>query len=274
MPYIETRDGTALYVHVSGPSEGVPLLLVHGWPLNHRIFDAQLARLPALGYRCIAPDLRGFGRSDAAWNSYSHDQTADDLDDIRQSLRLGRFLLAGFSTGGGAAIRYAVRHGKQKLDGLALVSAAVSLAKSAEWPHGLNAAQTKDLIDKAKADRPAMVTGYAKQMFYRYHSPEFMSWFASLGLEASLAGTVSGAEAALAEDLSGELKRLAGLPSAVFYGVHDRIVSRAASEQLAAALPGATAYRFEKSGHGLLFDEAELFQRRLEEFLAAVRPQA
>lgn len=95
--YIEVERGVKLYVEDIG--EGIPVLMVHGWPLDHRMYEYQAALLPAYGYRCIQVDLRGFGKSDRPWHGYNYDRLADDLLAVMQALQLNQVRLIGFSMG-------------------------------------------------------------------------------------------------------------------------------------------------------------------------------
>ncbi|WP_176444947.1 alpha/beta fold hydrolase [Paenibacillus herberti] len=270
MSWVTTDDGVTLYVHQSGPARGRTVLLLHGWPLNHRMFDRQLAFLPESGLRCAAPDLRGFGRSHAPSGGYCCDRLADDLRDVINSLCLDEVILAGFSSGAAAAVRYMSRHGGKGVAGLALISPATpSLIKRDGWPFGLPPEQLDRLIQHAGLDRPQMAATFARQMFYRYHSPEYMSWFANLAMDGSLSATLSLARSLRDEDQLEDLPYIR-VPIAIMYGVHDRIVPAEASLQLAAALPNADVIRFEKSGHGLFQDEAERFQQELVQFALRV----
>ncbi|QJC50918.1 alpha/beta hydrolase [Paenibacillus albicereus] len=268
MTLVPTDDGVSLYVHQSGPAGGRTVLLLHGWPLSHRMFDRQLALLPEAGIRCVAPDLRGFGRSDAPADGYGSDRLADDLRDLIAALGLERFVLAAYSSSAAAAVRYMSRHAGSGVSGLVLISPAAPAllqpgARAAEEAGG----RLERLIRQARLDRPRMAAEFAQKLFYRYHSPEYMSWFSGLAMDSPLSATLGLARALELEPASAaELARIA-VPAAVFYGAHDRIVPPETAQELAAAIPGVQAVRFDKSGHGLFQDEAERFQQELERFV-------
>ncbi|WP_164779530.1 alpha/beta fold hydrolase, partial [Paenibacillus kobensis] len=113
---IEVERGVKLFVTENGT--GKPLVMVHGWPVHHAMYEYQSSWLPAHGFRCILLDLRGFGHSDKPWSGYSYDRLAEDIHVIVQKLRLDRFTLLGFSMGGAVAIRYASRYGGHGLERL------------------------------------------------------------------------------------------------------------------------------------------------------------
>ncbi|WP_339279479.1 alpha/beta hydrolase [Paenibacillus sp. FSL W8-1187] len=268
MTWVPTDDGVSLYAHQSGPAGGQTVLLLHGWPLSHRMFDRQLALLPEAGIRCVAPDLRGFGRSDAPADGYGSDRLADDLRRIVDALGLERFALAAFSSAAATAVRYMSRHAGSGVSGLLLISPAAPSLLQPDAPTADEASgRLERLIRHARLDRPQMAAEFARQLFYRYHSPEYTSWFSGLAMDSPLSATLGLARAMQQERTSAEELTRIAVPTVVFYGAHDRVVTPEAAQGLAAAIPGASAVRFAKSGHGLFQDEADRFQQELEQFV-------
>ena len=98
--------------------------MLHGWPVNHEMYEYQSSWLPAHGFRVIMIDLRGFGQSDKPWLGYGYNRMADDVLAVAKALRLDRFTLVGFSMGGAIAMRYLCRHAGYGVDRLALLAAA------------------------------------------------------------------------------------------------------------------------------------------------------
>ncbi|HEX8553841.1 MAG TPA: alpha/beta fold hydrolase, partial [Sphingomonas sp.] len=124
MTYIETRDGTELYVKEWG--DGRPVILTHGWPLNADSWDAQALDLAKAGYRVIAYDRRGFGRSDQPWTGYDYDTLADDLADVLEATDADDdATIIGFSMGGGEVARYMSRHEGEGVIGAGLIASVV-----------------------------------------------------------------------------------------------------------------------------------------------------
>src|SRR5947209_11719273 len=113
MPYIKTRDGTDLYVKDWGA--GRPVILTHGWPLNADSWDDQALALADAGFRAIAYDRRGFGRSDQPWSGYEYDTFADDLATVIAETGARDAALFGFSMAGGEVARYMSRHGGKQV---------------------------------------------------------------------------------------------------------------------------------------------------------------
>jgi len=121
MPMIEARDGTRLYVHDWG--SGLAVLLIHGWPLSADAWEKQHMALAEQGFRVVAYDRRGFGRSDKPWEGYTYDTLADDTAAVIDGLDLTDVTLVGFSMGGGEVARYLGRHGRAKIARAAFLGA-------------------------------------------------------------------------------------------------------------------------------------------------------
>ncbi len=106
MYYITSNDGTKIAVYDYNPQATQTIFLIHGWPLSHQIFEYQINLLTDCGYRVVAVDLRGFGKSDTPVCGYSYNQMSDDIYQIVRQLRLENFILTGFSMGGAITLRY------------------------------------------------------------------------------------------------------------------------------------------------------------------------
>jgi len=134
MSTITTQDGTQIYYKDWGA--GQPVVFSHGWPLSADSWEAQMLFLAANGYRCIAHDRRGHGRSSQPWNGNEMDTFADDLAALIETLDLKDVLLIGFSMGGGEVARYIGRHGTKRLAKAALISTRISPAARSSAPTG------------------------------------------------------------------------------------------------------------------------------------------
>ena len=133
---ITTQDGTPLYYKDWGT--GQPIVFFHGWPLNSDSWESQMLFLASRGYRCVAHDRRGHGRSSQPWTGHDMDTYADDLAAVIETLDLRKAVLVGFSTGGGEVARYVGRHGTSRVVGAALNSAVPpQMVKPASNPGGL-----------------------------------------------------------------------------------------------------------------------------------------
>src|SRR5262245_53525673 len=123
MNYITTRDQTKLYFKSWGT--GRPVILLHGWPLSADSWDDQAMALASAGFRAIAYDRRGFGRSSQPWNGYDYDTLADDLAEVIEQTESEDAALIGFSMGGGEVARYMSRHNGKAVSQAALISSIV-----------------------------------------------------------------------------------------------------------------------------------------------------
>ena len=153
MSIIKTRDGTQLYYKDWG--RGRPIVLIHGWPLDADMWEYQAPALAEHGFRVIAYDRRGFGRSDQPWQGYDYDTMTDDLKDVLDTLDLLDVALVGFSMGGGEVARYMSRHGGARVTRAALVSSVVPfLLKTQDHPEGVDRGVFDGMVEGLKK-RPA-----------------------------------------------------------------------------------------------------------------------
>ena len=122
--FVGVEQGVNIYVEDLNPEGSKTIVFIHGWPLNHKQFEYQFDVLPAMGYRCIGIDWRGFGKSDKPLSGYNYDRLADDIHTVVVTLQLNNITLAGHSTGGAIAIRYMARHSGYGVSKLVLIDAA------------------------------------------------------------------------------------------------------------------------------------------------------
>ncbi len=112
MPHLTTSATPTTDLYYQDLGDGPPVVLIHGWPLSHRMWESQVAALTAAGYRCVAYDRRGFGESERSTGGYDYDTFASDLNDLMVHLDLRGVTLVGFSMGGGEVARYIGRYGE------------------------------------------------------------------------------------------------------------------------------------------------------------------
>lgn len=266
--YIPVEHGVKLFVEDLDPGEGKPVVFLHGWPVNHKMFEYQFDVLPQLGFRCIGLDLRGFGRSDRPWDGYGYDRLADDLRIVVDALGLTEFALVGFSVGGAIAIRYMARHAGHGVTKLALLGAAAPVfAQRSDFALGLPVYEVKRLIEQTYTDRPKMLEGVGELFFARAVTQRLSDWFHGLGLEAAGHATVAVLRSLWAEDLRGDLAAIR-VPTLICHGVQDRICPFPLAEALQAGIEGSTLVPFPFSGHGLFYCEGDTLNRELARFLA------
>jgi len=264
--YVVVEPGVKIYVEELG--SGKPVVLIHGWPVNCKMFEYQTNILPKHGYRCISIDLRGYGRSDAPWDGYNYDRMADDIYEVIKSLNLEcDATLVGFSMGGGIAVRYMSRYKGYKINKLLLCGAAApSFVQRPGFPYGMTTEAVQQFIAGAYTDRPQLLTQFGNMFFHKPVTPAFSDWFRSLGFDASSHGTIGGLEALRDEDLRNDLTQIA-TPTYIFHGIHDQVCPFPLAIAMHQAITGSILLRFDESGHGLFYDELDTFNARLLDVL-------
>jgi non-heme chloroperoxidase len=265
--YIGVEPNVNIYVEDVNPSGGKTILFIHGWPANHKLFEYQFDVLPAMGYRCIGIDIRGFGKSDKPWECYSYDRIADDIRCVVGALGLHNFTLAGHSVGGAIVIRYMARHQGFGVSKLALFAAAApSFVHRPDFPYGLNKEDVNKLIQETYNDRPQMLRNFTKLFFFQFLTEPFADWFFQLGVEAAGYSTAKVLESLRDESLFTDLATIQ-VPTLILHGIHDQV----SLPQLALALnEGITHTKlvwFESSGHGLFWEQREKFNQELMQFM-------
>jgi non-heme chloroperoxidase len=256
MSTITTRDGTSLYYKDWG--SGPPVVFSHGWPLSSDSWESQMLFLAEHGYRVIAHDRRGHGRSSQPWQGNDMNTYADDLATVLETLDVRGATLIGFSTGGGELARYIGRHGTARIKKAALISAIPPLMlKTPQNPHGTPKEVFDGLRAASIADRSKLYKELASGPFFGFNRPGAK---VSQGMIDSfwLQGMQSGHKNAYdcigvfsETDLTADLARF-DVPTLVVHGDDDQIVPIAASGQRSARLiKGATLKVYAGAPHGL-----------------------
>ncbi|OXC75328.1 alpha/beta fold hydrolase [Caballeronia sordidicola] len=255
MPILTTSDGTELYYKDWGA--GRPIILIHGWPLNADMWEYQMHYLASNGYRVIAYDRRGFGRSSQPWRGYDYDTFADDLNELIEALELRDVMLAGFSMGGGEVARYIGRYGSKRIAKAALVSAVTPLMiRRDDHPEGM----ASEIFDGIRAgvlnDRPDFLDKFgplftgSDQEGSAITQP-MLDWTLAMGLQASIKATLDSVGAFSETDFRPDLTRF-DIPTLVIHGSGDAVVSFDVTGKAAAALiPGAQFLVYVGAPHAL-----------------------
>ena len=255
MPTITTKDGTQIYYKDWGT--GQPIVFSHGWPLSADAFEDQMIFLAARGYRCIAHDRRGHGRSDQPWNGNDMDTYADDLAELVTKLNLESAIHVGHSTGGGEVTRYIGRHGTKRVAKAVLISAVPPLMlKTDANPGGLPLAAFDEIRAGVLTDRAQFFKDLSAP-FYGANRPNSE---VSQGLRDSfwLQGMLCGHKAAFdcikafsETDLTEDLKKF-DVPTLIVHGDDDQIVPIGASALLSSKIvKGAILKVYTGAPHGM-----------------------
>ena len=272
--HITTADGVQLYYKDWGPKDGPVVTFSHGWPLSSDSWESQMIFLAGQGYRVVAHDRRGHGRSSQPWDGNDMDHYADDLAAVIQALGLDDVTLVGFSTGGGEVARYIGRHGTGRVKKAVLVSAVPPLMlRTVDNPGGLPL-DVFDGIRKASLEnRSQLYLDLASGPFYGFNRPGaevsqglIDSWWAQ-GMQGGHKNTYDSIAAFSATDFRDDLKKF-DVPTLVIHGDDDQIVPIDSSGRASAALvDGAELLVYPGAPHGLTDTHKDRVNRDLLAFL-------
>jgi non-heme chloroperoxidase len=274
MSMITTKDGTQIYYKDWG--SGQPVVFSHGWPLCSDSWESQMFFLASNGYRCIAHDRRGHGRSSQPWNGNEMDTYADDLATLMDTLDLKDVFLIGFSAGGGEIARYIGRHGTKRLVKAALVSAVPPLMlKTVSNPGGLPIKVFDDIRAGSIADRSKLYKDLASGPFFGFNRPGanisqgMIDWFWLQGMQAGNKNTFDCIKAFSETDFTDDLKKF-DVPTLIIHGDDDQIVPIGAAALVSSKLvKDPTLKVYKGAPHGLIATHKEQLNADLLLFLKA-----
>lgn len=269
--HFTVSDGTKIFYKDWG--QGQPVLFSHGWPLTADAWDGQMLALLNEGYRVIAHDRRGHGRSSQTADGNTMDQYADDLAELIEHLDLQNLVMVGHSTGGGEVARYLGRHGTTRVAKAVLVGAVPPLMlKTPQNPEGLPR-EAFDEIRQAVADNRSEFFRDLPKKFYGYNrlthktSQGMLDSFWLQGMMGGIKSLYDCIEQFSETDFTEDLKKI-DVPTLLIHGTDDQIVPIIASSlESAKLIPNVTLKVYEGSSHGLAQVEAEKFNADLLEFL-------
>ena len=240
MATFTTRDGVEIYYKDWG--KGQPVVFSHGWPLSSDSWESQMFHLASNGFRVIAHDRRGHGRSSQPWDGNDMDHYADDLAELIEKLDLRDIILIGFSTGGGEVSRYIGRHGTSRVAKLALVSAVPPLMlKTADNPDGLPIEVFDGIRAGSLADRSQLYKDIASGPFFGFNRPGAkvsqgaIDSFWRQGMQGGHKSTYDSIKAFSATDFREDLRKV-DVPTLVVHGDDDQIVPIGAAGRASAKI--------------------------------------
>jgi non-heme chloroperoxidase len=266
-----TKDGTSIFYKDWGT--GPAVTFSHGWPLSSDAWDAQMLFLGQRGYRVIAHDRRGHGRSGQTWQGNNMDQYADDLADLLQHLDVKNATMVGHSTGGGEVVRYIARHGQKRVAKVVLISSVPPLMlKTEKNPGGLPLSVFDEIRAGVAGDRSQFFRDLSLP-FYGYNKPGAKTSegvrgeFWRLGMQVSIIGAYDCIKAFSETDQTEDLRKIS-VPTLVIQGDADQIVPLDDSGRLSARLvKNGTLKVVPGAPHGLCTTHADLINEELLAFL-------
>ena len=272
MPMITTRDGTELYTKVWG--EGRPVVLIHGWPLSSDSWDPVSHALAENGFKAIAYDRRGFGRSGQPSSGYDYDSFADDLADVMAATGANDdAALVGFSMGGGEIARYLSRHGGRGVTQAALISSVVPcMLQSESNPDGVPQASFDEMTEGMLADRAHFFTGFFKDFYGvgwidKPVSDEVLRASWATAMQAGLRPTLAAARAFASTDFRPDLASFT-LPTLVIHGTADKTVPiEATAREVGRRVPHAQLVEYSGEAHGVFATQTARLTQDLLAFL-------
>lgn len=272
MSTIKAKDGTQIYFKDWGT--GKPVLFSHGWPLDADMWDSQMNFLAERGYRAIAFDRRGFGRSDQPWTGYDYDTFASDINDLITSLDLQDVTLVGFSMGGGDVTRYIGHYGSTRVAGLVLLGAVTPIFGQAEdYPQGVDKSVFAGIKAGLLKDRAQFISDFAAP-FYGTNAGQTVSegvltQTLNIALMASLKGTVDCVTAFSETDFRADMAKI-DVPTLVIHGSNDQIVPFETTGKVAAEMIQGSALKvYDNAPHGFAVTHQDQLNEDLLTFLKA-----
>lgn len=278
MPHLTASSASPeaeIYYQDCNPSGDQTVVLIHGWPLSHRMWEPQITALTDAGYRVVAYDRRGFGASAFPWGGYDYDTFAADLHDLLTTLDLRDVTLVGFSMGGGEVARYCGRYGTDRLARVAFVSSvAPFMLKTDDNPDGVPQDVLDEMMANVKADRPAFLKGFGRD-FVNYDampdrsSEEWLHYAWSIAAMAQPHATQQCITAFGTTDFRPDMAAI-DVPTLFVHGTGDQIVPiDVSARQGHEMVSGSRLEEIEDAPHGLTLTHTEAFNALLMDFLAA-----
>lgn len=260
MYYIKSVNEIKIAVYDLNPTSEKKILFLHGWPLSSKIFEYQTERLVELGFRVIAIDFRGFGKSDAPASEYTYDDMCDDVYAVIRTLRLTQVVLVGFSMGGAVALRYMSRYNGYGIKQLFLLAAAAPVfTQTNEYQFGQPLDSVNKMIAGVINARPDVCHDFAHNQIFALPKSDYVkNWFEDIALSASPEGTLHSLISLRDENMSNDFSSV-NVPTVIIHGAKDIVVPVQFADVQHKNIPLSKVYILDNSGHAVMYDELKMF---------------
>ncbi|WP_151819599.1 alpha/beta fold hydrolase [Acinetobacter seifertii] len=274
MGYVTTKDGVEIFYKDWGPRDGQVLFFHHGWPLSSDDWDTQLLFFLKEGFRVVAHDRRGHGRSSQVWDGHDMDHYADDVAEVVKHLNIKNAIHIGHSTGGGEVAHYIARHGQENVKKAVLVSAVPPLmVKTENNPEGLPKEVFDDLQNQVLTNRAQFFRDLPSGPFYGFNRPDakpsegiIANWWRQ-GMTGSAKAHYDGIVAFSQTDFTEDLKKIT-IPVLVLHGDDDQIVPyKTSGVKSAELLQNSQLKIYPGFSHGMLTVNHEVINADLLAFI-------
>lgn len=264
---VTAKDGTRLFVQDWG--SGRPVVFVAAWAFNSNVWGSHIAALTGLGFRCVALDRRGHGRSDIPRTGYDLDTLADDLAEVMEQLDLRNVVLLAHSMGSVEAVRYCARHGMDRVDRLVLAAPTTPyLTRTADNPEGIPGEMIQADYDAIAKDYPKWIAENEAPFFTPDTVAETRNWIKAMMLEVPLPAALACRRTIASADLRADLARIAR-PTLIVHGDKDASAPISITGARTAHLIGNCRFIvYENAPHAIVLTHRERFLSDILKFIA------
>lgn len=275
----DTNTGEDITIAYADYGDGQPVILIHGWPSSHRMWEYQMGDFVTAGYRVIAYDRRGFGDSSKPWSGYDYNILASDLHELIEQLELSNVILVAFSMGGGEVARYLSKYGSDRVARVALISTVLPyMLKGNDNPDGVDERVFSKMAEQVKQDRPGFLEQFGKMFFgvgflNKPVTDAYLRYFDQLALAAIPQSTLACITAFATTDFRKDLGAIK-MPALIIHGDNDEIVPLdVSSQRTATMLPHAEFIIYENGPHGIFYTHRDLLNQHLVDFFRGKKHQ-
>lgn len=265
--YVKTKDNVKIFVEDINRNGKYTIFFIHGWPLNHNMWEYLVEYLIEFNYRCVTLDLRGYGNSDRPSTGYDYDTMAEDIKSVIDALQLNNITMVGYGMGGAISLRYVSKYNAHAVSNLCLLSAAApSLVKTEEWKNGISVDKVTGLIQQNYQNRPDLITILKTLFFYRYTSNETLQWFSNLCFDASGWATGKSLLALEEERLFEDVKNI-NIPTLIIHGIFDMFCPFSFAGYLKENIKDSSLVQLSKAGHVTFIEDKDKTASSLDYFI-------